>query len=68
MEKKLYRNWWLLTLKGALAILFGILLVSMPVGSLKLIVRWFGIIIALGGIFLIFGAYSHKEHNNKWGN
>ncbi len=68
MEKKLYRNWWLLTLKGALAILFGILLVSMPIGSLKLIVRWFGIIIALGGIFLIFGAFSHKEHNKKWSN
>jgi len=68
MEKRLFKNWWLLTIKGLIAILFGIILVSVPEESLKFMVRWFGIIVALGGIFLIFGAYSHKEHNLKWRN
>ena len=65
MEKKLFKNWWLLTIKGLIAILFGIILVSVPEESLKFMVRWFGIIVALGGVFLIIGAYTHREHNRK---
>lgn len=66
MKKKLYKNWWLLTLKGILAIVFGVLLVTVPDISLRGFVRFFGIIIAIGGIFLIFGSFSHKQHNKAW--
>lgn len=65
---KLYKNWWLLTLKGVLAILFGIFALSMPGTTLVILMRYFGIIIIIGGIFLIAGAISHKEHNRKWKN
>ncbi len=68
MKNQLFKNWWLLTLKGLLAIVFGILLVSMPSASIILFMEWFGAIILVGGIFIILGSISHKKYNTKWKN
>ncbi len=68
METKLFKNWWLLTLKGILAIVFGIFAVSMPGATLKTLMIYFGIVILIGGVVLIFGSLSHKKNNKKWQN
>lgn len=69
MEKqKPFKNWWLLTLKGILAIVFGIFALVMPGTTLITLMIYFGIVIILGGLFLISGALSHKNHNRVWTN
>lgn len=68
METKLFKNWWLLTVKGLLAIIFGIFAISMPGTTLVTLMIYFGIVILIGGILLIMGSVSHKKNNKKWQN
>ena len=67
-KQKPFKNWWLLTLKGLLAIIFGIFAVAMPGTTLITLMIYFGIVIIIGGIFLITGALTHKDHSKSWRN
>jgi len=62
----LFRNWWLLALKGTLSVVFGSLAIAYSDATIRVIVIYFGIIIITAGVFLIFGAVSHMKHNKKW--
>ena len=67
MATNIYKNWWLLTLKGILAIIFGIFATFVPGVTLITLMIYFGLFIILSGIFLIVGSISHKKNNKKWG-
>ncbi len=67
MAANIYKNWWLLTLKGILAIIFGIFATFVPGVTLITLMIYFGLFIILAGIFLIIGSISHKKNNKKWG-
>ncbi len=67
-NQKPFKNWWLLSLKGLLAIIFGIFALAMPGTTLITLMMYFGLVIIIGGIFLIVGAMSHKEHTRTWRN
>ena len=62
--KNLTNNWWLFVLRGVLAILFGILVVAWPIGSIFLLVIFFGAYAFVDGIFSIIFAFTHK---GNWG-
>lgn len=65
---RLYKNWWLLSIKGILAIVFGFFALLVPGTTLITLMIYFGLIIAASGIFMIIGSLSHKRDNPKWKN
>ena len=67
METKLYANWWGLTLKGVLAVIFGIVAIFFTQSAILGLVLYFGLLAIFGGLFLIIGAFAHKKANPNWG-
>jgi uncharacterized membrane protein HdeD (DUF308 family) len=67
MQIRLFKNWWLMTLKGALAIGFGIvvLILQYPFVKRSLTVS-FGILVVASGILILIGAFLHKKSSPRW--
>ncbi|MFC2107431.1 HdeD family acid-resistance protein [Bacteroidota bacterium] len=68
MEINIYKNWWLLTIKGLLVTLFGIAALFFPGVTLASLMIYFGILILASGAFLLIGAFSHVKDNKHWAN
>jgi uncharacterized membrane protein HdeD (DUF308 family) len=67
MDTSLFRNWWALTIKGVLAIIFGLIIFLSPgIGAVAL-AYYFGFLAIFAGIFMIVGAFAHKGANKDWG-
>ncbi|MBI3804624.1 MAG: HdeD family acid-resistance protein [Nitrospirae bacterium] len=63
----LTRNWWVLILRGVLAILFGVLAFSRPGMTLAALVLFFGAYVFVDGIFAIILALGGWEkRNDRW--
>ena len=56
-ERSLLRDWWLLLLRGAVAILFGLVVIAQPAIGLAALVLCFGALTLLQGIVLAFSAF-----------
>ena len=67
MQIRLFKNWWLMTLKGVLAIGFGIvaLIRQYPLIKSSLAIS-FGMLVLASGIMIITGAFLHKKINPRW--
>ncbi len=63
---KIYEHWWLMTIKGVVAILFGLFILLSPDVAIVTLATIFGIIALVGGILLLFGAFSHSRSNRAW--
>lgn len=63
----LSRTWWVLMLRGVLAIIFGVLVWSQPEISIALLILFFGAYLIVDGVL---GAYSsitgRKDHDDWW--
>ncbi len=67
LAKILARNWWMLLLRGFVAILFGILTWVMPRVSLEFLVLLFGAFVLLDGVFGAGIAIAGwKEYEDWW--
>ncbi len=66
METKLFKNWWLITVKGAFSIIFGVLALMLPKTVVLTILTYFGIVIIISGFFLIIGAFSYRKDTPNW--
>jgi uncharacterized membrane protein HdeD (DUF308 family) len=67
MEIRLFKNWWLMTLKGALAIGFGIILLIMQYPLIKSsLAISFGFILVASGGMIFTGAFLHRCDNPRW--
>lgn len=62
----LSRGWWALLLRGAVALLFGMLCLVAPGISLVALTLWFAMFVFIDGIFLIAGALAGRKHNEHW--
>jgi uncharacterized membrane protein HdeD (DUF308 family) len=63
----LFKNWWVLLLKGILLVIFGILSFMNPGITLATLVLWFAIFMMIDGVFSIFGVVSNwKTEEDKW--
>ncbi len=68
MEHRLVRNWWILALRGALAIVFGILVFFWPGFAWVMIVGIFAAYAFLDGILAIVAAVTGHAHGGRlWG-
>jgi len=67
MELALARNWWLLVLRGVLAIAFGVIAFLAPGAALLAIAIWFGAYAFVDGILSIAAALSGHAPGGRWG-
>jgi uncharacterized membrane protein HdeD (DUF308 family) len=62
----LFRYWWLLPLRGVVAILFGVLAIVWPGITLTTLVLLFGAYVFVNGAFLIFNAVGSRKEKDDW--
>ncbi len=63
----LSRNWWVLLLRGIIAIVFGVLVWLQPGISITALVLVFGVYALMDGILGVWTAFAgRKEHNDWW--
>lgn len=63
----LSRFWWLLLLRGVLAVLFGIAAFAWPVMTLATLVMLFAAYAFVDGIFDVMHALGHRKEIEHWG-
>jgi uncharacterized membrane protein HdeD (DUF308 family) len=66
METKLFKNWWLLAIKGFLTLFFGFTLLILPSLNRVEIIKIFASIISASGLLLIFGTYFNFKNDLPW--
>ena len=63
MKSKRLSNWWLLTLNGIIAIVYGILAIFIPGTTIVAMVMYFGIVILIIGLAMLWGAINSIRAN-----
>ena len=66
METSLFKNWWLLTINGIAAIIFGLIAIFFPDVTLLVLIVYFGILAMFLGAFLMVGAVSNRKKTDMW--
>jgi uncharacterized membrane protein HdeD (DUF308 family) len=64
-EIRLFKNWWLLLLKGLIIATFGVLAllkIFQPLTGLRIFI----IITLINGVLILFGAFFYPKHNSHW--
>jgi uncharacterized membrane protein HdeD (DUF308 family) len=62
----LSRNWWVLALRGALSILFGILIFTQPGIALPALIGLFAAYAVVDGVFSIMNGIRDRNTNRNW--
>lgn len=60
-------NWWVLAFNGLIALLFGLMAIFAPLNTLHVIIMYFGIIMMIVGIAMLFGVYSSMKNKLNYG-
>jgi uncharacterized membrane protein HdeD (DUF308 family) len=63
----LARNWWLLALRGLVAVIFGVMTLFNPAASLAVLVLFFGAYAMVDGIFAIIAGATAPSGSRRWG-
>ncbi len=63
----LARNWWAVLIRGALALLFGLVALVLPGPTLASLVLLFGAYMAVDGVFAIVAGARAAAHHERWG-
>ena len=66
MSETLLRSWWLLGLRGAIAVLFGASAILWPAITLVTLGALFTAFSLLAGAVWIFGAVRHRASDQRW--
>jgi uncharacterized membrane protein HdeD (DUF308 family) len=66
MLSVLFRYWWVLLVRGTLAILFGVLAFAWPGITLTTLVFLFGAYVFVNGAFLILNALGSRKEKEDW--
>ena len=67
MRSLLAQYWWLIALRGALGVLFGIIALVMPVATILALVLLFAAYMLVDGGFALYAAYQASRQRKKWG-
>ena len=60
-------HWWMVALRGAFAILFGLIALFMPGAAIGALVLLFAAYMLLDGVLAIIAAVRAGRHHGKWG-
>src|SRR4026209_1382802 len=66
MTKSLSQNWWLVVLRGVLAILFGVLAFVWPAITWLTLIIMFGVYAIVDGIIAIVSGLSRSKETPGW--
>lgn len=66
IREEITRNWWAVALRGAFAILFGVLTIAWPQITLAILVALFGAWALLDGISAFVAAWRSAERKQTW--
>src|SRR5437588_3393844 len=67
MAVVLVRNWWALALRGALAVLFGVVAFVVPGLTLVVLIALFGAYALIDGALAIVAGVKAAEHHERFG-
>ena len=67
MSALLARNWWVITLRGALAILFGIIALFLPEATMLALVLLFAAYMLVDGVLAIVAGVRAARRHDRWG-
>lgn len=67
MLEQLARYWWIIALRGVMAILFGIIAISQPTITLVALVWLWGAYALVDGVFTIFASVRAAGQGRRWG-
>jgi uncharacterized membrane protein HdeD (DUF308 family) len=67
MAANLARNWWSIALRGAAAIMFGLIALFWPPAAVVALVTVFGAYAVVDGIFNLVGAVRAGRSGQRWG-
>lgn len=63
----LQRNWWLVLIRGAIALLFGVVALVLPGPTIASLVLLFGVYMAVDGVFAIAAGVRAASRHERWG-
>lgn len=66
MDDLLSRSWWMLALRGVLALAFGILALIWPSLTLAALVALFAAYVLISGVVSILGAIKNRKADREW--
>lgn len=66
MEGRIFKNWWILTFKGLLAISLGVYSIASSVMTINFVKHFAWLIIVTGSIVAI-GGFLQRKQNPRWG-
>ena len=66
MSETLLRSWWLLAVRGSIALLFGVAAILWPGITLITLAALFTAFALLAGAVWIFGAIQHRTFDQRW--
>jgi uncharacterized membrane protein HdeD (DUF308 family) len=66
LAKLLAATWWVLLLRGILAILFGVAAYAWPGMTLATLVLFFAAFVLVDGVFDVFAAFAGRKENENW--
>src|SRR5882672_11603552 len=66
LSKVMSRFWWILLLRGVLAIVFGIVAIAYPGMTIGGLVLYFAAFAFVDGISNVFHAFSGRKENESW--
>jgi len=67
MKTQLFKNWWLILIKGIILIILSFVVFSHPVGALVGIALYIGIALLLTGIVFIITSITARKLMENWG-
>jgi uncharacterized membrane protein HdeD (DUF308 family) len=68
MQLNIFNNWWLLTIKGVLLLILGLIALFMPEMTLLVLMTYFGALVLLGGLFILAAViFRRKNLGRGWG-
>jgi uncharacterized membrane protein HdeD (DUF308 family) len=67
MSARLAANWWAIAIRGAIAILFGVLTFALPGLALASFIILFAAYMLVDGVFAIVAAIRAAQHHDRWG-
>jgi len=67
MSEALARNWWIVLLRGAAAMLFGVIALFLPVLTLASLVLVFAVYMLADGVLAIVSAAKAARQGERWG-